>query len=161
MDFPEPDTPTTSRDEVFLRYLDYFRGRVIDKTRSLPDVHESRLPSGWTPAELLKHLRHMERRWIEWRFLGRSVPDPWGDRSDDRWHAPEPLTELVAALESQAERTREVVSSTSLSTLGVSGPGWPAPATLERVLFHMVQEYARHLGHLDIVAELADGEVGE
>ena len=34
------------------------------------------------------------------------------------------------------------------------------PATLERVLFHLLQEYARHLGHLDIVAELAGGPVG-
>ncbi|HEV7652498.1 MAG TPA: DUF664 domain-containing protein [Actinophytocola sp.] len=163
MDFPEPSDPTTSRDEVFLRYLDFFRSRVIDKARTLPpaEVHESRLPSGWTPAELLKHLRHMERRWIEWRFLGGSVPDPWADRKDDRWYAPEPLPDLVAALESQAERTREVVSSTPLSTVGIPGPGWSAPATLERVLFHMLQEYARHLGHLDIVAELAAGEVGE
>jgi hypothetical protein len=32
---------------------------------------------------------------------------------------------------------------------------------LERVLFHLLQEYARHLGHLDIVSELADGEIGE
>ncbi|MGY4682759.1 mycothiol transferase [Micromonospora aurantiaca (nom. illeg.)] len=35
------------------------------------------------------------------------------------------------------------------------------PASLERVLFHLVQEYARHLGHLDIVAELAGGPTGE
>jgi hypothetical protein len=35
------------------------------------------------------------------------------------------------------------------------------PATLERVLFHLVQEYARHLGHLDIVSELAGGATDE
>ena len=35
------------------------------------------------------------------------------------------------------------------------------PASLERVLFHLLQEYARHLGHLDIVAELGGGPVGE
>lgn len=163
MDFPEPHVPAAAREDVFLRYLDYFRGRAIDKVRSLPPaaVTTSRLPSGWTPAELLKHLRHMERRWIEWRFLGRPVPDPWGDQQDERWYATEPLPDLVAALESQAERTREVVSSTPLSTVGIPGPGWPAPASLERVLFHMLQEYARHVGHLDIVSELADGEVGE
>jgi uncharacterized damage-inducible protein DinB len=163
MDFPEPHTPASARDEVFLRYLDFYRTRAIEKVASLPAaaVHTSRLPSGWTPAELLKHLRYMERRWIEWRFEGRRLPDPWADRRDDRWYAPEPLPELVAALEFQAERTREVVTSTPLSTVGAPGPGWPAPATLERVLFHMLQEYARHVGHLDIVTELADGEVGE
>lgn len=36
-----------------------------------------------------------------------------------------------------------------------------APATLERVLFHLLQEYARHVGHLDVVRELIDGKAGE
>lgn len=35
------------------------------------------------------------------------------------------------------------------------------PATLERVLIHLLQEYARHVGHLDVVRELVDGKVGE
>jgi len=39
-------------------------------------------------------------------------------------------------------------------------PGQP-PATLERVLFHLVQEYARHVGQLDVVCELAGGQTGE
>jgi len=47
--------------------------------------------------------------------------------------------------------------------MGKPGPRWDGadPATLERILFHLVQEYARHLGHLDIVAELANGQIGE
>jgi hypothetical protein len=35
------------------------------------------------------------------------------------------------------------------------------PPALERILLHLLQEYARHLGHLDIVSELADGGIGE
>jgi hypothetical protein len=35
------------------------------------------------------------------------------------------------------------------------------PAPLERILFHLLQEYARHVGHLDIVSELAGGQTGE
>jgi hypothetical protein len=47
--------------------------------------------------------------------------------------------------------------------VGQPGDRWDGadPATLERILFHLVQEYARHVGHLDIVRELIDGEVGE
>jgi hypothetical protein len=50
-----------------------------------------------------------------------------------------------------------------LSEVGKPGPRWDGaePATLERILFHLLQEYARHAGHLDIVRELADGRVGE
>src|SRR5665213_3116029 len=43
----------------------------------------------------------------------------------------------------------------------VDEPWGDEPPTLERVLFHLVGEYARHLGHLDIYAELAEGQVGE
>jgi hypothetical protein len=47
--------------------------------------------------------------------------------------------------------------------VGQPGERWDGadPATLERVLFHLLQEYARHVGHLDIVAELATGTSGE
>lgn len=64
MEFPEPSTPASSRAEVFLGYLDFFRTRVIEKVGALPpgERDRSRLPSGWTPLELLSHLRHVERR---------------------------------------------------------------------------------------------------
>jgi hypothetical protein len=56
-----------------------------------------------------------------------------------------------------------VIESHDLSEIGQPGPRWDGadPPTLERILFHLLQEYARHLGHLDIVAELADGSTGE
>ena len=56
-----------------------------------------------------------------------------------------------------------VVQSHELSDVGRPGERWEGaqPPTLERVLFHLLQEYARHVGHLDVVRELADGEVGE
>ncbi|GAA4444588.1 DinB family protein [Phytohabitans houttuyneae] len=165
--FPSPSIPAADRTEVFLRYLDFFRESTVEKASALPEgeLRTSRLASGWTPLELLKHLRYVELRWIEWGFEGRDVPDPWGDRRDDRWYvAPEEtLDGLVAELRAQGEHTRAVVSAADLDAVAPPGPRWAgaAPATLERILFHLVQEYARHLGHLDIVAELAGGPVGE
>jgi hypothetical protein len=159
--------PATGRTEVFLRYLDYFRENVVAKVSALAEdeLRRSRLPSGWTPLELLKHLRYVELRWIEWGFEGRDVGDPWGDRREDRWYvAPEETREdLVAALRTQGAHTRAVVRGSELSTPGAPGPRWDGadPPPLERVLFHLQQEYARHLGHLDIVTELAGGPVGE
>jgi len=80
--FPEPTTPVPIRAEVFLGYLDYFRSRLVSKLQALPagELRRSRLPSGWTPIELLKHLAYVELRWLEWGFEGRDVADPWGDR---------------------------------------------------------------------------------
>ena len=62
--FPEPTVPAGCRAEVFVRYLDYFRDRLGAKLRELPDgeLRRSRLPSGWTPVELLRHLTYVELR---------------------------------------------------------------------------------------------------
>jgi hypothetical protein len=93
------------------------------------------------------------------------VADPWGDGRDDRWYvaADETLEELVGALRAQAARTRAVVESHDLADTGQPGERWDGadPASLERILFHLLQEYARHVGHLDIVSELAGGQTGE
>jgi uncharacterized damage-inducible protein DinB len=165
--FPSPTDPVGSRSEVFTRYLEFFRGRLTEKVRELPDgeLRRSRLPSGWTPLELVKHLTYVERRWLEWGFEGQAVPDPWGDQRDDRWHiGPEETRDtLLADLAAQAERSQAVIDHHDLDEVGQPGERWDGqpPATLERVLFHLTQEYARHVGHLDIVCELADGSTGE
>lgn len=165
--FPGPTLPVGSRAEVFLGYLDYFRNQIIAKVEALTggERRRSRLPSGWTPQELVKHLTFVELRWLEWGFEGRQVDDPWGDQRGDRWFvAPEETTEeLIDALRAQADRSRAIVLANDLASGGRPGPRWGGaePATLERVLFHLVQEYARHLGHLDVVAELGGGPVGE
>ena len=165
--FPSPTDPVGSRREVFTRYLEFFRDRLAAKARELPDgeLRRSRLPSGWTPLELVKHLTYVERRWLEWGFEGARVPDPWGDRRDDRWYvAPdETLDGLLAELAAQAERSTSIIAGHGLDEVGRPGERWSGepPATLERVLFHLVQEYARHVGHLDIVCELAGAPTGE
>jgi hypothetical protein len=165
--FPEPTAPAGSRAEVFLRYLDYFRSQLASKLESLPtaELRNSRLPSGWTPLQLAKHLRYVELRWLEWGFEGRAVADPWGDRADGRWatRPEETLPVLVADLLDQAGRTRAIVESHDLGEVGKPGDRWAGadPATLERILFHLLQEYARHLGHLDVVVEFATGQSGE
>lgn len=165
--FPESTTRADSRAEVFGAYLAYFRSSLVGRLTSLPDdeLRHSRLPSGWTPIELLKHLRYVEFRWLEWGFRGQDVADPWGDQRAGRWHvAPhETLAGLVVALHDQAARSDAIIEAHDLAEVGQPGERWDGaePATLERILFHLLQEYARHLGHLDVVCELAGGQTGE
>ncbi|BAL91759.1 hypothetical protein AMIS_65390 [Actinoplanes missouriensis 431] len=167
IEFPAPTTPAADQAEVFVRYLDYYRETLLSKVAALPaaELRASRLPSGWTPLELVKHLRHVERRWIEWGFQGAPVDDPWADRRDDRWHVgpAESLEQLTAELRAQGEHTTAVARGTALDAIGRPGPRWDGadPASLERILFHLLQEYARHTGHIDIVAELTGGPTGE
>ena len=70
---------------------------------------------------------------------------------------------MLADLDDQAGRTRAIVESHDLDEIGKPGDRWGGadPATLERVLFHLLQEYARHLGQLDVVVEMATGLIGE
>jgi hypothetical protein len=93
------------------------------------------------------------------------VDDPWGDNRDDRWYvgADESLGSVVDELRARGVRSREIIRANSLDAVGQPGERWGGaePATLERILFHLLQEYARHVGHLDIVAELAGGTTGE
>jgi uncharacterized damage-inducible protein DinB len=165
--FPEPTRHASSLNEVFADYLDFFRSRVLAKAEGLPrsELRLSRLPSGWTPLQLLKHLTFVELRWLEWGFEGREVADPWGALKVDRWDVPadETVEQLAAALRKQGEHSRRVIGTHRLAEVGQPGPRWDGaePPTLERILLHLVQEYARHLGHLDIVAELIDGTQGE
>ncbi|MFG3297942.1 DinB family protein [Micromonospora chersina] len=165
--FPEPG-PSADVPALFLTYLDYYRDTVADRVAGLTDAQArtARVPSGWTPVELVKHLAFMERRWLVWGFLGEPVPDPWGDRVADRWHvaADETVADLVAALRRGGRRTREIVEATPPATPATLGGRFTDPArrpTLAAILFHVLQEYARHAGHLDIVRELADGRTGE
>ncbi len=165
--FPEPTAPAASRTEVLVGYLDYFRAVLIAKVDGL-STHQLRgsvLPSGWSPLELVKHLAYVERRWLEWGFEGAQVDDPWGDRRDDRWYVgpDEEPSEVVAALARRGELTAAIAGRHDLEEAGAPGERWDGapPATLERCLLHLIQEYARHVGHLDVVRELLDGRTGE
>ncbi|MFI9271201.1 DinB family protein [Kitasatospora sp. NPDC052896] len=170
LSLPEPDQQLSDPSELLLGYLDYYRSAVSAKIVGLSDqeLRASRVPSGWSPLELLKHLIHMEQRWLRWGFLGEQVSAPWGDRGpDDRWHVgpAETAAELLVALHTGGEHTRKVVSGTPLTAVAAAGGRFPedgsARPTLGWILFHVLQEYARHVGHLDIVRELTDGLAGE
>ncbi|MGL5863685.1 MAG: DUF664 domain-containing protein, partial [Phycicoccus sp.] len=120
------------------------------------------------------HCLHMEQRWFVWGFLGEPVEAPWGD-----WNVPEPwasddsgaeragarwavaggatAAELAGRLDEVGARTREVLARHPLDETAASGGRFSAdPPTLEWICFHVLAEYARHLGHLDIVVELGD-----
>jgi hypothetical protein len=150
--------------------LDYLREAVVRKIDGMTevDLRSSRLPSGWAPLELVQHLVYMERRWIQWGFAGEQVADPWGDDdpSKGRWQVPagERTEDLIGRLRAIGERTRAIVEGAELNALARTGGRFPegtTPPALSWILVHLVQEYARHAGQLDVVRELADGHVGE
>lgn len=170
-EFPDPRYDVGDRAQVLLGYLDFFRDTVVEKVTGLDErtAGSSLLPSQWTPPELVTHLAAMERRWLVWGFLGEQVADPWSDSGgspDGRWRVAdgESLESCVAALQAGGRRTRVIVESVDLAQRAAAGGRFALtdpPPTLERILLHVFQEYARHAGHLDVVRELLDGTTGE
>jgi uncharacterized damage-inducible protein DinB len=166
-----PDDQLADTGELHLAWLDYYRQTVERKLAGLSpaDLTASRLPSGWSPLELVKHLVYMEHRWIRWGFLAEPFDEPWGDSGgteDEPWRlAPgDTLDSLLTQMCAGGERTRQVVGRDDLAEHAAAGGrfsvGEERP-TLNWVLFHVLQEYARHVGQLDIARELADGGTGE
>ena len=166
----EPIPSVAGPAEMFSDYLDWYRETAIATVSALPaeDQRSSRVPSGWTPLELLNHLAYMEQRWFVWGFLGEQVAEPWGDWNVDepwdegvegRWQVADDVTaeEIADRLEAIGARTREVLASYPLDAVGSPGGRFAEdPPTLEWICFHVLAEYARHAGHLDLVVELAD-----
>ena len=174
---PEGEPPmSVVEPHVLLEgHLDFYRGTLLRKLRDLPEaeLRAARLPSGWTPLELVRHLTHVERRWLRWGFRAEQVPEPWGDQGpDERWRVPEGMTseEVVEEFLAETDRSRKITGAAALGDrsrtggrFADEGPGGENPAvpTLSWILFHLLQEYARHVGHLDVVVELATRETGE
>ena len=165
--YPEP-AQTDNLRGVLLDYLDFYRGVVAAKLEGLSadELSGSVVPSGWTPSGLVHHLVNVERRWLEWGFLGEQIEEPWRDGSEDGgWASLDlPVAELHAMLDDAAAHTRSIVDAHQLTDVSALTGRFRDEATapqLQWILLHLVQEYARHTGHLDIARELIDGQTGE
>jgi uncharacterized damage-inducible protein DinB len=170
----EPAKSGPAGAERWAGYLDWVRADLVDGVLALSydDQRTPRVASGWTPLELLNHVLHMEQRWFVWGFLGEQVEAPWGDwntdepwLSDDsdetrpaaRWTVPPGVTAESLAQRSRelGERTSEILRTHPLAAQAASGGRFDQdPPSLEWICFHVLAEYARHAGHLDIVVEL-------
>ena len=156
-------------------YLDWMRADLARIVLSLDETEQrrSRVPSGWSPIEMLSHCLHMEQRWFVWGFLGEKVERPWGDwsmpepwvaetvneqRPGARWTVPDDVSadELVERLHRIGATTGEVLRTRSLDEVAPPGRRFKDGTLpdLEWICFHVFHEYARHLGQLDVAVEL-------
>jgi uncharacterized damage-inducible protein DinB len=165
----KPDRHSADVKGILLGFLDYYRSAIANKVAGLSDddLRRSRLPSGWTPIQLVKHLAFMERRWFRWGFLAEQVDEPFGDEDDaGNWlvDRDEPVADVLAALQAGGATTRVIVERADLSDVAAAGGRFSETdvrPTLVWILAYVVQEYARHAGHLDVARELIDHVVGE
>ena len=153
-------------DQVVVDFLDAQRARVPAVVAGLDaeQLATPVLPSGWTPLGLIEHLGHAERHWFQQVALGRAAPLPWADDdAEGPFVTPRDAETVFAFYRAQVEASNEVLAATPLDTppVGRHNRGDADQVTdLRFIVLHMIEETARHLGHLDAARELLDGRVG-
>jgi uncharacterized damage-inducible protein DinB len=147
--------------------LDYARATVRAKCEGITedDARGAPLPTSplMTVSGLVNHLRWVETSWFEVVLLGREDHGPWTEQEPDREMSlalDVPLARLLDEYDAQSARYRELVAGLDLDTRSQRTMRDGRTVTLRFVLLHLIEETARHNGHLDILRELADGVTG-
>jgi Protein of unknown function (DUF664) len=184
-----PDDIHDPADRLLLTFLDAQRRSALAIVEGLSDdeLRKPVVPSGWTPLGLIEHLAGAEYYWFQIIAAGAGAAPPESDIADEdaEEDAAEeydpgeagPFTttdtkEAVFALyRDQNEQANALLASTPLS----AAPRGSIPAgqhdsvdpslaaavfDLRGIVLHMIEETARHAGHLDIARELLDGKTG-
>ena len=167
---PQPITPlpaakALAEDEraVLLGYLTYHRVVLARKVEGLRD-EQARLtacpPSTLTLLGLIRHMTDVERWWFRRVLLAEDIPALFDD--DEEWRVPADATiaEAMAAYWSEIETIDRHLVTASMDDRNLGDPD-PGQHTLRRTIVHMIEEYARHCGHADLIREAIDGATGD
>jgi uncharacterized damage-inducible protein DinB len=171
-EFGRPEPPLAA-DEVatLLGFLDYQRATLRWKCAGLTgeQLRTPLAPTAMTLAGLLKHLARVEDHWFAEVVSDRERAEPWASMPwAAEWDntAAEDGEELRQRWEDRVESSRQVVAAqlaSGPSALDTTHAAWGGQGhpSLRWVLIHMVEEYARHNGHADLLREAIDGQTGE
>jgi uncharacterized damage-inducible protein DinB len=169
------EAPIRSDEVTALRgFLDYHRDTFRWKCSGLTQEQLARThpPSEMSLGGMMKHLAVNETGWFERTFAGGEYMPPfdtvdWDADRDWEWHtARDDSPEKLRALFDEACRRADGVIDEALARAGLDAESvnpsrTGGPFSLRWVLLHMIEEYARHNGHADLIRESIDGATGE
>ncbi len=172
------DPPRTgSEAEILVAFLDYHRDTLRMKTEGLDaaQLGQRLEPSTMTLAGLLKHLAGVEDWWFSQVYADNPEPEPWASVDwesdpDWEWHpaegdTPETIRTSYDETVANADRILHEALANPGALESLSKRTFPkSPSrrySLRWILVHMIEEYARHNGHADLIRESVDGSVGE
>ena len=166
---PPRDRPdyTAGERAQLTGWLDLQRAVVHWKCEGLADAdaHRAVLPASplMTVAGVVAHLTWVEKLWFEVILLGRPGTGPgFPDHPEDSemMVAGVPLARLLAGYERQCAVSDEIIAAHELDDTGRHPDFAASAASLRWIMFHLVEETARHAGHLDAIGEIIDGRTG-
>ena len=146
--------------------LDYQRYVLLRKVDGISEqqARMTTAASDLTLLGLVRHLAEVEQYWNGSVFLGLDESLPWDD-PDDRdadFHPcdDDTLADALALLRAEMTRARQLASTTPFDALSV-GQREDPHVKLRWILVHLIEEYARHCGHADLLREAIDGTTGD
>ena len=162
--------PENKEDQALLAFLRAQREAVLSIVAGLNEDawQRSVVASGWTPAGLVEHLGGAERHWFQGVVADSRTELPWDEgRPPYDPEAPfvcdRPSASIIGYYRDQCARSDAVLAVTPLAAPPRGRHGDPLmdePPDVRWVVLHMIEETARHAGHLDIARELIDGQIG-
>jgi uncharacterized damage-inducible protein DinB len=162
---PLPASKAFGEDErsVLLGYLAYHRAVLARKIDGVSDDDARRAaspPSVLTLLGLIRHMTDVERWWFRRVVQAEDVPGLFED--DAEWQVPGDATvaDALAAYWTEIATIDRYLATASMDDRTRGGPE-PGEHTLRRTIVHLIEEYARHCGHADLLREAIDGAVGD
>jgi hypothetical protein len=160
--------PLTTGDEgpMLESWLDFHRATLELKCAGLDDTQArtaSAEPSELTLLGLVQHLTEVERNWFQRVFAGVDAPLVYEEETGYRLTPERGLDEALDIWRREVARSREVCAGHAPDSPGRIPDGQMMGGTqvsLRWILIHMIEEYARHNGHADILRERIDGVTG-
>ena len=163
-DVERPEGPLTGPERPMLQaFLDWQRATLLYKCAGLTGeqlAERTVTPSGLSLLGLVRHMTKVERAWFRQRFAGEPVDDPFGDDKSADFERTDPARAAAdyARLTEEFKLADAAVAHASLDdTFTYRGE----LMSLRLIYLHMMEEYARHLGHADLLRERTDGATGE
>jgi uncharacterized damage-inducible protein DinB len=168
-DRSQPATTGLNEREMLEAWLDYHRATLLWKCEGLSDDELRRRavpPSNLTLLGLVRHMAEVERSWFRHLFAAENAPPHFytDESPDDDFDDLDSVSteEAFAIWSRECERAREIArSAASLDELGQKKNKRGEEFSLRWILTHMIEEYARHNGHADLLREAIDGATGE
>ncbi|MGH9304632.1 MAG: DinB family protein [Acidimicrobiales bacterium] len=163
------DHTSEANDQMLRTFLRAQRESVLAIVEGLSEEawHRSVVPTDWTPAGMLEHLGGAEWHWFQGVVAGKQ-PELPGDVDEDQppydpmsvvFMSDASSAEVTAFYRDQCAESEAVLATTPLSALPRGPHGRYEPPNVRWVVLHMIEETARHAGHLDLARELLDGKV--
>ena len=169
VDDPREGGPRLGGERATL--AEFLRGQRLTLELKCQDLDADQMarrsvyPSTMSLLGLVRHMAEVERQWFRMRFGGQNVAlryqhpqDPDGD-----WNGavadPALVAEAWAAWRDEIAYADAFIAGHDFDHVGTDGEG--EPVSLRELMVHMIEEYARHNGHADLLRERIDGRVGQ